>query len=179
MPASCPYCGATLNFGLKFCVVCGRHTSAADMSKMGGGLKSGIKQADLTRRLDDNLSAGDFERARKPTRLRKHIRSLSEHIFYVFIGAALFFCAIRFTLQTYFPGRIHKVLVPILGKQAAAVEQTLTGQSKDEDNVDEDEDNDKTKATATKTPAKGATKSTAPQDKKKKKSKSSKKHAAK
>lgn len=169
MPASCPYCGATLNFGLKFCVVCGRHTSAADMSKMGGGLKSGIKQADLTRRLDDNLSAGDFERARKPTKLRKHIRSLSEHLFYLFIGAALFFCAIRYTLQTYFPGRIHKVLVPILGKHTAAVEQTLTGQPPDE-TIDEDEDTDKPDTKSTKTVTKG-TKSTPQDQTKNKKSK--------
>ncbi len=127
MPASCPYCGATLNFGLKFCVVCGRHTSASEMSKMGGGLKSGIKQQDMTRRLDDNLSSSDFSHTRKPTKLRKHVKSLSEHLVYIFIGVALFFCAIRFTIQTWFPNKIHTVLAPILGKHAAAVEQTLTG----------------------------------------------------
>jgi hypothetical protein len=128
MPASCPYCGATLNFGLKFCVVCGRHTSSSEMSKLGGGLKSGIKQQDMTRRLDDNLSSSNFERARKPTKLRKHVKSLTEHLVYVFIGLALFFCAVRFTVQTWFPDKIHKVLAPILGKNAAVVEQTLTGE---------------------------------------------------
>lgn len=127
MPASCPYCGATLNFGLKFCVVCGRHTSANEMSKMGGGLKSGIKQQDMTRRLDDNLSSNDFNSSRKPTRLRKHVKSFSEHAIYIFIGVALFFCAIRFTVQTWFPHKIHTVLAPILGKNANVVEQTLTG----------------------------------------------------
>jgi hypothetical protein len=132
MPASCPYCGATLNFGLKFCVVCGRHTSSSEMSKLGGGLKSGIKQQDMTRRLDDNLGASDFERARKPTRLRKHVKSLTEHLVYVFIGLALFFCAVRFTVQTWFPDKIHRVLAPILGKNAAVVEQTLTGEPAEE-----------------------------------------------
>ncbi len=94
---------------------------------MGGGLKSGIKQQDMTRRLDDNLSSNDFERTRKPTRLRKHVKSFSEHLVYIFIGVALFFCAIRFTIQTWFPHKIHTVLAPILGKNAAVVEQTLTG----------------------------------------------------
>lgn len=97
------------------------------MSKMGGGLKSGIKQQDMTRRLDDNLSSSDFDRSRKSTKLRKHVKSLSEQLVYIFIGVALFFCAIRFTIQTWFPHKIHSVLAPILGKNAAAVEQTLTG----------------------------------------------------
>ena len=94
---------------------------------MGGGFKSGIKQQDMTRRLDDNLSSSDFDRSRRSTKLRKHVKSLSEQLVYIFIGVALFFCAIRFTIQTWFPHRIHTVLAPILGKNAAAVEQTLTG----------------------------------------------------
>ena len=149
MPASCPYCGATLNFGLKFCVVCGRHTSANEMSKMGGGLKSGIKQQDMTRRLDDNLSSNDFNSSRKPTRLRKHVKSMSEHLIYIFIGVALFFCAIRFTVQTWFPHKIHTVLAPILGKNASVVEQTLTGSPADElEDPDAPTDEDKEAAAA-------------------------------
>lgn len=128
MPASCPYCGATLNFGLKFCVVCGRHTSASDMSKMGGGLKGGIRQQDMTRSLDENLGASDFAKARKSTPFGRHFKSLSEMAVYLFIGVALFFCAVRFTVQTWFPHRIHSVLAPILGKHAATVEQTITGE---------------------------------------------------
>lgn len=99
------------------------------MTKLGGGLKGGIKQADMTRRLDDSLSSADFERARRPNRLRRHIRSLSEQLFYLFIGCALFFCAVRFTLTTFFPGKVHSILAPILGKHSAVVEQTLTGKS--------------------------------------------------
>lgn len=152
MPASCPYCGATLNFGLKFCVVCGRHTSTSEMTKLGGGLKGGMKQQDMTRRLDDNLSAGDFERARRPTRFRKHVKSLSEKAFYVFIGMALLFCAVRFTLQTFFPGKIHGVLAPILGKNTAIVEQTLTGHSADDDKKEAAEDDTEDKKPIDKTP---------------------------
>jgi hypothetical protein len=139
MPASCPYCGATLNFGLKFCVVCGRHTSAGDMVRM-GGLKSGIKQEDATKRLDDNLSTSDFERTRQPTRFRRNVRSLSAQITTLVISVALFFCAVRFTLVTYFPGKVHRILAPILGKQSAIVEETLTGSSStDEEETDKPE----------------------------------------
>jgi hypothetical protein len=119
------------------------------MSKMGGGLKSGIKQQDMTRRLDDNLSANDFNSSRRPTRLRKHVKSLSEHAIYIFIGIALFFCAIRFTVQTWFPHKIHTVLAPILGKNANVVEQTLTGNPSEElEDPDAPTDEDKDAAAA-------------------------------
>jgi hypothetical protein len=133
------------------------------MSKLGGGLKSGIKQQDMTRRLDDNLSSSNFERARKPTKLRKHVKSLTEHLVYVFIGLALFFCAVRFTVQTWFPDKIHKVLAPILGKNAAVVEQTLTGEP-----ATELEDPDK--------PAKGSTTDKPKQSDKSAKTSHKKKH---
>jgi hypothetical protein len=122
------------------------------MTKLGGGLKGGMKQQDMTRRLDDNLSAGDFERARRPTRFRKHVKSLSEKAFYVFIGMALLFCAVRFTLQTFFPGKIHGVLAPILGKNTAIVEQTLTGHSADDDKKEAAEDDTEDKKPIDKTP---------------------------
>jgi hypothetical protein len=127
MPASCPFCGATLNFGLKFCVVCGRHTTHSEISKL-SGLRGGIRQGDATRRLDEAMSASDFAKTRtKPGRLSRHIRSIGEQIFYVLIGLTLFFCAVRFTLSTYFPGKVHQVLAPILGKNSSVIEQSLTG----------------------------------------------------
>ncbi|HEY9676523.1 MAG TPA: hypothetical protein V6C76_00875 [Drouetiella sp.] len=102
------------------------------MTKMGGGLKSGIKQQDLTRRLDDSISSKNFDSSRKPTRFRKHVKSMSEHAVYLFIGLSLFFCAIRFTLQTWFPTKVHTVLAPILGKNSGPVERVLTGQQTEE-----------------------------------------------
>jgi len=101
------------------------------MTKLGGGLKSGIRQQDLTRRLDDNLSSSNFERARRGTRFRKHIKSGLEQLFYALIIAALLFCAVRFAVQTFFSTKIHAVLAPILGKNSAVVEQALTGKSED------------------------------------------------
>ena len=98
------------------------------MSKMGGGLRGGMRQQDMTRSLDDNLGASDFKNARKPTRFGRQFKSISEAAVYLFIGVALFFCAIRFTVQTWFPHKIHSVLAPILGKHATTVEETITGQ---------------------------------------------------
>jgi hypothetical protein len=111
MAASCSYCGATLNFGLKFCVVCGRQTILA-LNKM-GGIKSGIRHADMTRRLGDSQSALIYRSRKRSLRFRKSIRTFTQTIFYGFIVGALFFCAIRFTLQTLFPGRVNRLVAPI------------------------------------------------------------------
>jgi hypothetical protein len=139
MSASCPFCGTNLNFGLKFCVVCGRHTTSSDISRL-GGLKTGVKQSEKTRSLDDAISSSDFEKARtKPISLFKHIRSIGEQLFYVFIGLTLFFCATRFTLQNYFAGKVHQILVPLLGKNSDAVERTLTGAGSSEEESEQPE----------------------------------------
>jgi hypothetical protein len=98
------------------------------MSKMGGGLRGGMRQQDMTRSLDENLGASDFKNARKQTRFGRQFKSISEMAVYLFIGVALFFCAVRFTVQTWFPHKIHSVLAPILGKHATTVEETITGQ---------------------------------------------------
>ena len=110
MAASCSYCGATLNFGLKFCVVCGRQTIAA-LNKM-GGIKSGGRHGDSTRRMADNQSTQNRNRKRA-LRFRKGIRTLSQTVFYGFVAGALFFCAVRVTLQAFFPGKVNRLVAPI------------------------------------------------------------------
>ena|SRR5579883_262478 len=111
MAGSCSYCGATLNFGLKFCVVCGRQTIAA-LNKM-GGLKSGVRHGDSTRRMDDRQGSQDYRRRKKSLRARKGIRTLSQTIFYGFVAGALFFCAVRVTLQALFPGKVNRLVAPM------------------------------------------------------------------
>ena len=111
MAASCSYCGATLNFGLKFCVVCGRQTIAA-LNKM-GGIKTGVRHGDMTRRMGESQSAQLYRNRKRSLRFRKNIRTLSQTVFYGFIAGALFFCAIRFTLQTLAPGRVNRLVAPI------------------------------------------------------------------
>jgi len=116
------------------------------MTKLGGGLRGGMKPQDMTRRLDDNLSSANFEHARKAAGWRKQLKSISEKAFFIFIGLAVVFCLLRVTLQNVFPGKIHGVLEPILGKNTAMVEQALTGTSEDDkknSDVTTDDDADK------------------------------------
>ncbi|HEY9682108.1 MAG TPA: hypothetical protein V6C86_11060 [Oculatellaceae cyanobacterium] len=113
------------------------------MTKM-GGLKSGIKQGESTRRLDESISSSDFETSRKkPLRLARHIKSIGEQLFYVLIGVTLLFCAFRFALQTWFPGKVHQLLSPILGKNSDIIEQTLTGTPPQVADADSDTDDTK------------------------------------
>jgi hypothetical protein len=70
MSGSCPYCGAKLNYGIKFCVVCGRPINGQDSgkaSKMAGGMRSGIRPADVTRRLDDLMTVARFKHSKRTT----------------------------------------------------------------------------------------------------------------
>lgn len=102
------------------------------MTKLGGGLRGGMKQQDMTRRLDDNISAADFDRSRRPRAFGKTLRTVSEKLFFIFIGVAVAFCIVRLTLQNMPSGKVHGMLVPILGKNTAFVEQALTGSSEDD-----------------------------------------------
>ncbi len=117
MSSNCPYCGATLNFGLKFCVVCGRQTAATN--KMGGSiLKAGARQMDMTRRIDEDTAAAHVRTKRHALRFRKGVRTLGQTIFYGFIAGSLFFCAVRFAVEAVFPGgvphAIPKMKIPFV-----------------------------------------------------------------
>ena len=99
MSGNCPLCGAPLNLGLNFCVVCGRRSTCSESSKI-VGLRSATRQSDMTARLDLNdpeLKQG-LKKAGKPLRFRK-VRGLWTQVFYVFTGVSLFFCAVRFALD--------------------------------------------------------------------------------
>lgn len=98
MSGNCPLCGAPLNLGLNFCVVCGRRSSGGESSKI-VGLKSATRASDLTQKID--ISDGKFsnlKKAKTPLRFRK-VRGMWTQVFYVFLGVSLFFCAIRFVLE--------------------------------------------------------------------------------
>jgi len=109
MSSNCPYCGATLNFGLKFCVVCGRQTAATN--KMGGSiLKSGARQMDSTRRIDEDTASALVRNKRHALRFRKGVRTLGQTIFYGFVAGSLFFCAVRFAVEAVFPAGMPHVM---------------------------------------------------------------------
>jgi hypothetical protein len=140
------------------------------MTKLSGGLRGGMKPQDMTRRLDDNLSSASFEHARKTGAWPKRLKSISEKLFFIFIGLAVVFCLMRLTLQNVFPGKLHGVLEPLLGKNSAMVEQALTGTSeedKKETDIPPAEDVDKEQEKPPQPPAKP-----------KKKHRSHKKHGA-
>src|ERR1700676_2026371 len=112
MAHSCPYCGATINFGLKFCVNCGRQTVQA-LNKM-GALRVSTKYGELKKGAGEGQS-GPGGGKRKSLRFRQGIRSFSQTVFYGFLAGALFFCAILFTLEAFFPGQVNRLVAPILG----------------------------------------------------------------
>ncbi len=98
MSGSCPLCGAPLNLGLNFCVVCGRRAIGNESSKI-VGLRSASRASDLTQKIDLNDPRFKGTNKKKtPLRFRK-VRGLWTQVVYVFLGVSLFFCAIRYVLE--------------------------------------------------------------------------------
>lgn len=114
MSAVCPYCGAKLNLGLKFCVVCGRHISQdRALGKLSGGLKAGFRPADITRRLDELITVARFKRSRRNQTVERGSRFLFLNVIYLVVFSGLFYAAIQFSLETLFPGKFKESRIPI------------------------------------------------------------------
>lgn len=111
--ATCPYCGAKLNLGLKFCVVCGRHVTADSMGKVGGGLRGGFRPADITRRLDELITVARFRRSRRSHGLEKGTRFVFVNALYLFVATGLFYAALQFSLEMVFPGKFKETRIPM------------------------------------------------------------------
>ncbi len=129
MSASCPYCGAKLNYGLKFCVVCGRHISGVERGKI-GGLRGGLRQADITRRLDELITVARFKKAKRQTTIGTGIRWLSINIFYLFVGIGLFFCAAKYAVEAFFPGEAQRIVKPFQDLLPKGPEKTASSSTK-------------------------------------------------
>ena len=112
MSGSCPYCGAKLNYGIKFCVVCGRPIAGPDTGKSGGGMRSGIRPADVTRRLDDLMTVARFRRSKRSTSMDRTMRWFSLNALSIAIGIGLFFCAIKLSLDGGLISRKDKIVAP-------------------------------------------------------------------
>lgn len=99
MSGNCPMCGAPLNLGLNFCVVCGRRSSTNESSKI-IGLKSATRQADMTAKieLDDKRLAKVTRKPKTALRFRK-VRGIWTQSLYVIVGICLFFVAVRFAID--------------------------------------------------------------------------------
>lgn len=113
MSAICPYCGAKLNLGLKFCVVCGRHISQDRALGKLGGLKTGFRPADITRRLDELITVARFKRARRNQSVERGSRFLFLNVVYLLVFSGLFYAAIQFSLETLFPGKFKETRIPV------------------------------------------------------------------
>jgi hypothetical protein len=114
MSGSCPYCGAKLNYGIKFCVVCGRPIAGPDTGKAGaGGMRSGIRPADVTRRLDDLMTVARFRRSKRSTHLDRGMRWFSLNAVSIAVGVCLFFCAVKMSLDGGLVSKKDKLIAPL------------------------------------------------------------------
>ncbi len=66
---------------------------------MGGGMRSGIRPADVTRRLDDLMTVARFRRSKRTTDLDTNVRWLGLNGVSVALGIVLFFCAVKISLD--------------------------------------------------------------------------------
>ncbi len=127
MSGNCPLCGAPLNLGLNFCVVCGRRSIGNESSKI-VGLRSAARQSDLTQKID--LNEERFKRAGKPKvalRFRK-VRGLWTQVIFVFVGISLFFCAIRYVLEPKsFTGQVQRTVHSLLEKDPIKHVRSMLG----------------------------------------------------
>lgn len=127
MSGNCPLCGAPLNLGLNFCVVCGRRAIGNESSKM-VGLKAASRASDLTQKIDLNDPIfGKASKKKTPLRFRK-VRGLGTQVVYVFMGVTLFFCAIRYALEPKsFTGSVQRTVHMIMKKSPVQHMQGLLG----------------------------------------------------
>jgi hypothetical protein len=112
MSGTCPYCGAPLNFGLKFCIVCGRQS--ADVVNKMGNLKTGARQAETSKRMDDSGQAVDYHIQKKTLRFGNKIRLLLTTMVYGFIAGTLFFCAVKVALEVNITERVQRIAAPLI-----------------------------------------------------------------
>ncbi len=97
-------------------MVCGRPITGQDSGKagkMGGGMRSGIRPADITRRLDDLMTVARFRRSKRTTTVDKNMRWLSLNVVSVVLGIALFFCAVKISLDGGLVKRKDSMISPL------------------------------------------------------------------
>ena len=112
MSANCPYCGAKLNLGLRFCVVCGRHVKTDNVGKY-GGLRGGFRPADITRRLDEIISVASFKKSRGNYQVQRVVRWTTINTVYLLVATGLFYSAVVYSLELLFPGKFKDTQMPV------------------------------------------------------------------
>ncbi|MBN8659344.1 MAG: hypothetical protein LCH63_07185 [Candidatus Melainabacteria bacterium] len=174
MSGSCPYCGAKLNYGIKFCVVCGRPIQGGDVGRIGGGMKTGIRPADVTRRLEDLMTAARFKRSKRQVNLDQQVHFFSLNVFSIVTGVALLFCAVKLSLDGGFITKENKMVAPItkmltdMGADKVNLKNGTFAGGKAEDKSATDKKNADKKATEKKTTAQSSKKTRSSKKSKKK-----------
>jgi hypothetical protein len=115
MAGSCPYCGAKLNYGIRFCVVCGRPINGQESARPGSGLRSGIRPADVTRRLEDLMTVAKFKHSKRAVEVHKRMRWLSFNIVSVAVGVVLFFVAVKISIDGGMFKKNNSMISPFAG----------------------------------------------------------------
>lgn len=79
---------------------------------MVGGMRSGIRPADVTRRLEDLMTAARFRRSKRQVTLDQSVHLFSLNAFSVVTGIGLLFCAVKLSLDGGFIHKEHKMVAP-------------------------------------------------------------------
>ncbi|MBX9691717.1 MAG: hypothetical protein K2Z81_04985 [Cyanobacteria bacterium] len=113
---ACPYCGAKLNPGLKFCVLCGRHISQDSRDRL-GGLKGGLRPSDITWRLAEIITVGQFRRSRRNIGMERNVRNSVKFVFAFATNFLICFCLlytlVQMSLEMVDPERAADTRIPM------------------------------------------------------------------
>lgn len=75
-------------------------------------MRTGIRPADVTRRLEDLMTAARFKRSKRQVNLDQSVHFFSLNAFSVVAGIALLFCAIKLSLDGGFINKNQKMVAP-------------------------------------------------------------------
>ena len=78
-------------------------------------MRSGIRPADVTRRLDDLMTVARFRRSKRTTTIDTNMRWLSLNGVSVALGVVLFFCAVKISLDGGLVKRTDSRISPLAG----------------------------------------------------------------
>jgi hypothetical protein len=89
-----------------------------------GKLKSSARQGGMTKRLDDSIGSAKFFLSKRSYQFQRYLHYFIMNCIYIGIAVALFYCAIRFTVELASKGRIHRVVSPFINRAAPATNST-------------------------------------------------------
>ncbi|MBU6454917.1 MAG: hypothetical protein KGS72_24320 [Cyanobacteria bacterium REEB67] len=76
-------------------------------------MRSGIRPADVTRRLDDLMTVARFRRSKRSTNMDRTMRWFSLNAMSITVGICLFFCAIKLSLDGGLISRKDRIIAPL------------------------------------------------------------------